>query len=187
RPQLKTMAATRTNFIELSSSLAKASGPVMVIAFGHGGRQGSTPVLHVRGPRLTPREFSTLAAQGKQTEASWILMFRGSGAFANELSGEGRKIFSSDCDTSFTSDPIGMGVLLKIIRANPAISFDEMGPKTGKAIAEWYSSRNLARTEEPTLWNQASKPQLLASSGKEEVGPNKESPPEPASRPKVEV
>jgi transglutaminase-like putative cysteine protease len=185
-PTTKTMAANRANFLELGLVLSGATNPVVVIAFGHGGRQGTTPVLHVSGPRITSADFSALAAKLNRCPSRWILLFRGSGAFAHALAGEGRQIFSSECDTPFTSDPIGMPVLLRIVQVNPTISFEEMGAKAGKAIADWYSSRNLARTEEPTFWDGDSKPRLMASSMREEVQPGKNSSEELARGTKLE-
>jgi hypothetical protein len=167
--QVHGLGNTRTNFLGLGSLLSETTNPVVVMAFGHGGMQGATPVLHVSGPRLTARDFSALAAQLNRSPSRWVLFFRGSGAFARQLAGEGRQILSSECDTPFTSDPIGMGVLLKIVRANPAIAFQEALVKAGKGIADWYSSRNLARTEEPTFWDVDAKPQLLAAAPKGEL------------------
>src|ERR1043165_1081096 len=50
--RLTLLAATRTNFLSLGQSLAGQTNPLVVIAWGHGGKQGSTPVFHVRGPRI---------------------------------------------------------------------------------------------------------------------------------------
>ena len=159
-PQLELMPANRTNFIHLAGALTRTTNPVVVIAFGHGGRQGATPVFHVPGPRLTPGDFASFAAQLPQSR--WILWFRGSGAFARALASESRQILSSECDTAFSSDPVGMALLLRLAQANPAVSFPEVATKAGQAIASWYSSRNLARTEEPTFWDSDQKPKLLA-------------------------
>lgn len=183
--QIKTFPATRTNFLEIGSLLAETTNPTVVIAFGHGGRQGATPVLHVRGPRLTGSDFSSLAAQINRAPSRWILLFRGSGAFARQLAGPGRQILSSECDTPFTSDPIATAVVLKIVRANPAIPFQELLARTGKAIADWYSTRHLARTEEPTFWDIDTKPQLLASSSQQDSAAVESSDTPPAG-PKVE-
>src|SRR5262249_34132978 len=93
----------------------------------------------------------------------WILMFPGSGSFASQLTGEGRQIISSECDTMFASDPVGMSVLLKLSRDKPGLPFEALGNEFGRATAEWYASRTLARTEEPTLWRGKDKPKLLAT------------------------
>src|ERR1035438_6081961 len=66
-----------------------------------GGRQGNKPVLHVRGPRITAADFKAVAGQAAAGESRWVLMFRGSGAFANELVGERRQIISSESETMF--------------------------------------------------------------------------------------
>jgi len=167
--QVKSLPATRMSFLGLEALIGGMTNPVVVIAFGHGGQQGPTPVLHVSGPRLTAGDFSAFATQLNRSPSRWVLFFRGSGAFARQLAGEGRQILSSEYDAPFTSDPIGMGVLLKIVRANPAIPFQEIVAKTGKGIADWYSSRNLARTEEPTFWDVDANPRLLVSAPKEEL------------------
>ena len=185
-PDLQMLEATRTNFLRVCSSVAGTTNPLVVIAFGHGGRQGTTPVLHVRGPRLIPADFAALAALLKQAPSHWLLLFRGSGAFAHNLAGEGRQIFASECDTSFSSDPIGMTVLLKILRANPSISFPDLGAQAGKAIASWYSSRNLARTEEPTFWDSEAAPRKLAPSQEDHDETQTQTPDQKASGPKVE-
>ena len=104
----------RGNFVSLGHTLAGGTNGLVVIAWGHGGRQGSTPVLHVRGPRITAADFKGLARQAAAGESRWVLMFRGSGAFAAELAGEGRQIIASEGETMFSDDPIGMELLLKI-------------------------------------------------------------------------
>ncbi len=53
--------ADRTNFLSLNQSLAGGTNPLVLIAWGHGGRQGNTPVFHVRGPRITAADFKALA------------------------------------------------------------------------------------------------------------------------------
>src|SRR5579859_4650629 len=53
KPELQLMPANRTNFIQVASALNHATNPVVVIVFGHGGRQGPSPVFHLTGPRLT--------------------------------------------------------------------------------------------------------------------------------------
>jgi hypothetical protein len=166
KPQLATrlLKADRSNFLSLAQSLAGKTNPVVVIAFGHGGKQGSIPVLHVRGPRLIPDDFDKLASQLASADSHWILLFRGSGAFARQLAHEGRRILSSECDTIFASDPVEMSLLLKILRADPIISFQALGEQVGAATANWYDERHLARTEEPTYWLGKDKPVLLAKS-----------------------
>src|SRR5439155_25795221 len=128
-----------------------------------GGKQGNASVFHVRGPRITPADLKAVADQAR-VESRWILLFRGSGAFASQLAGEHRQIISSECETMFSSDPIGMPVLLKLANANPQVTFVALAEDFGRAIVAWYHERNLARTEEPTLWLAGAKPRLLAPS-----------------------
>jgi hypothetical protein len=79
-------------------------------------------------------------------------MFRGSGRFASELASGQRRIISSEHDSIFRSDPIGMGVLVKVLRDNPTATFGVIADRLGPAVAKWYDDQNLARTEEPTVW-----------------------------------
>jgi len=150
----------RTNFLSLTQKLDHASSSVVVIAWGHGGSQGATPVFHVHGPRLTPADFSTVA--GSLSNSTWLLYFRGSGAFARQVAARGPAVVSSDRDTAFTSDPIGMPVLLKIIRGNPDLTLEELAHRVGAGTSGWYSERGLARTEEPMLWLPGHPPERLA-------------------------
>src|SRR5258706_6618964 len=53
--------ADRTNFLGLATRLG--TNPLVVIAWGHGGRQGNESVFHVRGPRITAADFKALAAK----------------------------------------------------------------------------------------------------------------------------
>jgi hypothetical protein len=136
---------------------------LLVIAWGHGGRQGANAVLHVRGPRLTPADFTKVAAELPASQSRWILLFRGSGEFAKQLSGANREILSSELDSSFSSDPIGMSVLLKLLRSNDSATFATLVEAFGHDTAAWYEERHLARTEEPTLWLPNEKPRPLAA------------------------
>jgi hypothetical protein len=161
------MKADRTNFLSLGPMFAGKTNPLVVIAWGHGGKQGSMPVFHVRGQRLTPADFNALALEAKGMESKWVLMFRGSGEFASRIAGEGRQILSSESETMFASDPIGMPVLIKLARTKPQASFLELSEEFGRGTAAWYTERNLARTEEPTLWIDKEKPRLLAATAPE--------------------
>lgn len=156
------LAANRTNFLSLNQTLAEGAAPILIVAWGHGGRQGAVPVLHVRGPRLTPDDFSTL--RNAIPNSRWLLLFRGSGAFAHRLAGSGAEVLASEGDTMFTSDPIGMSILLKLLRKEPQVPFEDLARDFGRGTAAWYTERNLARTEEPTLWVAGQKPQALAAS-----------------------
>ncbi len=165
-PQAKMVKADRQHFLEVSQALAGTTNPLVVIAWGHGGSTGPTAVFHVRGPRLTPADFAKLAQQANAPESRWILIFRGSGAFARELAGPHRQVLSSDLDSPFNSDPIGMGVLLKIARAKPNLEFGQFAEEFGRETTAWYAERNLARTEEPALWVGEGAGRRLADSGK---------------------
>ena len=142
----------RSSFLSLGGKLAGETNALVVIAWGHGGRQGNKPVLHVRGPRITGADFKEVARQAAAGDSRWVLMFRGSGAFANELAGEGRQILSSEGETMFNDDPIGMPLLLKIGKEKAELPFPGLAEELGRATEAWYKERNLARTEEPTLW-----------------------------------
>jgi hypothetical protein len=134
----------------------------MVILWGHGGKQGPTPVFHVRGQRLTATDVAALAAKLSAVPSRWILMFRGSGSFARALRGPGREILSSDYETTFSNDPAGMSLLIRLARTQPALAFTKLAEQFGRVTADWYSERKLAQTEEPTLWLEENEPRLLA-------------------------
>jgi Domain of Unknown Function with PDB structure (DUF3857)/Transglutaminase-like superfamily len=151
----------RGNFVSLGHTLAGGTNALVVIAWGHGGRQGNTPVLHVRGPRITAADFKGLARQAAG-ESRWVLMFRESGAFAAELAGERRQSISSEGESTFSNDPMGMELLLKLVRDKPQLPFADLAEELGKATEDWYTERHLARTEEPMLWVNRDKPRRLA-------------------------
>ena len=121
----------RSSFLGLGQTLAGGTNALVVIAWGHGGRQGNTPVLHVRGPRITAADFKAVARQAAAGESRWVLMFRGSGSFASELAGEGRQIISSEGETMFSDDPVGMPLLLKIAKEKPELPFAGAGGGVG--------------------------------------------------------
>jgi hypothetical protein len=157
----------RGNFLALGQTLARSTNALVVVAWGHGGKQGPTPVFHVRGPRITTADLKAVAGQvGK--ESRWILMFRGSGAFANELAAEARQIIASEDETMFSDDPVGLPLLLKIAKQRPELGFRELANELGRETEAWYKERNLARTEEPTLWSATDKPRHLVVVGAEE-------------------
>lgn len=162
--RMNVLPADRASFLGLRLSLAARGGDTVVVAWGHGGMQRETPVLHVRGPRLTAADFKMLA-NALGGESRWILFFRGSGSFASALAGERREILSSERDTMFASDPIAMELLLKATKANPTLSFTALGEASGRAVLAWYKERNLARTEEPTFWPGSAPAVLLAEEG----------------------
>jgi hypothetical protein len=154
-------AASRSNFLAVAETLPGQANPLVVIVWGHGGKQGGTPVFHVRGPRITVADFQKLATNGP-TVSNWLLFFRGSGFFARELATMSRQIISSDAESGFSSDPIGLPLAAKIVRGEPAVSWATLADELGLAIAGWYKERNLARTEEPALWTGEEHPRLLA-------------------------
>ena len=157
------LKAERAGFVKLAETLAGRTNGLLIVAWGHGGRQRDVPVFHVRGPRLTPADFKTLADALPGGESRWILLFRGSGAFAAQLAADQRFILSSERDTMFDSDPVGMSLLPQMARGKPSVSFRKLSEGLGRATTAWYQERNLARTEEPTLWTGTEKPLLLAT------------------------
>src|ERR1035438_6574639 len=58
----------RASFLGLGKPLAGGTNALIVIAWGHGGRQGNKPVLHVRGPRITAADFKAVAGQATAGE-----------------------------------------------------------------------------------------------------------------------
>jgi len=156
------LKADRNSFQSLGTTLSGLTNSVVVIVWGHGGKQGSTPVFHVRGPRLTPADFQAFSRK-IPTAARWVLFFRGSGAFASQLAGSGRTILASEAATMFNSDPVSMQLLVKVFKTDPELSFGKLAEKLGQLSAAWYAERNLAATEEPTLWVDEEKPRSLAT------------------------
>lgn len=161
------LPGNRAQFLGLGQKLAGQTNALTCIAWGHGGKQGSLPVFHVRGPRLTAADFKAVADQIPAASSQWILFFRGSGAFASQLAAQQRQILASEKETEFTSDPIGMSVLLKLARNQADGSFSTISGNLGQGVQAWYQERNLARTEEPAFWNGAGQPRSLAQSAEE--------------------
>jgi hypothetical protein len=159
--------SSRSNFLSAASLFGGGTNRLVVIAWGHGGKQGNTPVFHVRGPRIIPSDMSAFAEKIGPVDSQWLLCFRGSGFFASKLAGEHRQIISSESETIFNSDPIEMSLMLKITQENPTIPFESFTEDIGRATAQWYKEHNLARTEEPTLWLPKQKPKLLAAAFEE--------------------
>ena len=168
RSSVTMLKANRSTFLGLGHTLVEPTNALVVIAWGHGGRQGRTPVLHVRGPRITPADFKDFANRVGARESRWLLMFRGSGSFASELAGEGRQIICSEGETMFNDDPVGMPLLLRIAKEKPELRFADLAQELGKDTEAWYANRHLARTEEPTLWAGTDKPRPLATPAAEE-------------------
>lgn len=169
---VQTIKGDREHFLKLPVLIGSRSDPVTVIIWGHGGKQGSTPVFHVRGPRLTPDDVSAVAGKLQSLSSRWILMFRGSGAFARALSRSGREILSSDEASMFSSDPAGLPVLIKLLKDNPESSLSQLGNRFGRATADWYAQRQLARTEDPAVWLDGQPPRRLANAQVDSDTPN---------------
>ncbi|MBI2925360.1 MAG: DUF3857 domain-containing protein [Verrucomicrobia bacterium] len=163
---VKISPARREDFLALGKTLAGQTNGLLAILWGHGGTQGRTPVFHVRGPRITPADVKALAEQVQPAQSRWVLFFRGSGQFARELAGPDRQIISSEHEVMFTNDPIGLPLLLKVARTESSISFAAAAEELGRAVGDWYESRSLARTEEPTLWLPGAEPKRLVPSDK---------------------
>ncbi|MBM3882785.1 MAG: DUF3857 domain-containing protein [Verrucomicrobia bacterium] len=155
--------ARRETVRGLAATLTASAAPLLAIVWGHGGWQGATPVFHVRGPRLTAADLRSIAAARPEASSRWVLLFRGSGQFARELAGPGRYLLASESETMFHSDPIGLDPLLDLARARPRSAFIEIAEALGRAVADWYESRHLARTEEPTLWAADHEPRRLVA------------------------
>jgi transglutaminase-like putative cysteine protease len=180
----QTFPASREKFLALGQSLAGQTNALVLIAWGHGGRQGDTPVFHVRGPRLAPGDFRAFAEHVPRAESRWILCFRGSGYFARELASPGRQLLTSENQTMFASDPIGMPLLVRLVAANPAISFEGLAEESGRATAQWYAERGLLRTEEPTFWLPGQPPRpLIAGAGAREMAASLSSSQTPSATP----
>ncbi len=159
----KAIKGDRQGLMSVGEALAGQNKSVVVVAWGHGSQQGSTPVFHVRGPRIKPEDFSTIAEKLGESESRWILLFRGSGIFGQKLAKDHRTIIASEFETAFTSDPIGMPLLIKLLTTGKEQSFEQLASDFGGATAAWYQERSLARTEEPTLWSGSNTPRLLIS------------------------
>ena len=74
----------------------------------------------------------------------------------------------------FADDPVGMPLLLKLAKEKPELPFQGLAEELGRATEAWYKDRNLARTEEPTLWVATDKArQLVVLAAEEEAGEGK--------------
>ena len=140
----------RESLLALAAERAGAEGPLVLIAWGHGGRIGTAPVFHVRGPRIAPADLARLTAGRGQ--ASAILYFRGSGAFARAMDGGGRRVLASEDATEFRSDPIGVELFVEALRATPGADLEPLADRVGRETVRWYEGQRLARQEEPTLF-----------------------------------
>lgn len=148
-------AANRSNFLDVAAKVPPDS--TTVIAWGHGGDLRGKAVFHVSGPRITPADFKTFVS-GK-----FLLFFTGSGEFAGILATENCEIFASENATRFTNDPIGIDVVLSLWKKQPGITLNQLARAAGVQIASWYTERQLARTEEPTLFVPGKEPLPVAA------------------------
>ncbi|HWB59747.1 MAG TPA: DUF3857 domain-containing protein, partial [Chthoniobacteraceae bacterium] len=153
--------ASRDNFLALAKTLDAAS-PLVVFAWGHAGMIRDTPVLHVRGERITPADFATLAAATAKAPSRWMLIFRGSGSFAKAVRSENTDIVSSELDTVFGSDPVSVDILTGILHEHAGLDFPTLASLYGQKTVAWYNDKNLARQEEPTLWHANDDPKMIA-------------------------
>ncbi|HLH54984.1 MAG TPA: DUF3857 domain-containing protein, partial [Verrucomicrobiae bacterium] len=166
-PNLRPIKPDRDHFLELPLRVGSNASAVTVIIWGHGGQQGNAPVFHVRGPRITPEDVSAVCSKLPTANSQWLLMFKGSGAFGKALAGLGRQILSSDNSRGLGSDPVSLPLLARIVQQTPGITLKQLAQKVGPAVADWYAQRNLAQTEEPTLWLGAEEPRSVALGGAE--------------------
>ncbi len=158
---LEKLPNDRATFLGLAEKIKdSASASPIYILFGHGGTQGTTPVFHVPGPRILPTDLAGLA--GASPASTWLLFFPGSKAFAVEVQGPQRTLLTTEADQIFSEDPISFGLFLDLLKNSSDLSV--LGPQLGAATDHWYTSRSLARTEEPALWNNGQPPQKLVGS-----------------------
>jgi transglutaminase-like putative cysteine protease len=148
----------RDEVVAVARRLAAAGEPVTLVAWGHGGLAGDQPVFHVRGPRVTPEDLAPFAVPG----STLILLFPGSGRFAERLRAGGVEVLSSEAGTVFRSDPVAIDLLTAILRRDPALDLPAAAAELGREVHAWYEERGLARTEEPTLWSGGGEPVRLA-------------------------
>jgi hypothetical protein len=170
----------RATFLSLPARLKNGPGPDVFVVFGHGGNQGQTPVFHVPGPRLTPDDFSTVAAG--EPASTWLLFFPGSGSFAQALQAPGRTLLATEAgDKTFTEDPVSFSLFLNALGKESDL--DRLSASWGAATRDWYDSRQLARTEEPALWVNTDAPRKLAVGAVADGGAPGSGPPVPAPSP----
>ncbi len=137
----------RAAFLALADKIkaAGAAHPPVYFVIGHGGTQGTDPVFHVPGPRLTAPDFATLA--GASDASTWLLFFPGSSAFAGAMQGPKRVVLATEAGQVYDQDPISLPLFLALFNSEPDL--DKLAPQLGVATDQWYTTRQLARTEEP--------------------------------------
>jgi len=149
----------RAAFLALADKIkaAGAAHPPVYFVFGHGGTQGNDAVFHVPGPRLMPADFATVA---KASDAStWLLFFPGSAAFAGAIQGPKRVILATEAEQTYNQDPISFPLFLALFNTEPDLG--KLAPQLGVATDQWYTTRSLARQEEPALWSEGQPPRKL--------------------------
>lgn len=159
---VRSLRASRQAFVDLAPELATGGAPLVVVMWGHGGLQGTAPVFHVRGPRVTPADLQALATRAGG--ARFVLLFKGSGAFGRAVRGPGREALTSERDVLFASDPTSPELLSGVLRAEPALDFAAFTERLARKTGAWYEDQHLARTEEPTLWTADAEPRRLLAS-----------------------
>jgi hypothetical protein len=142
----------------------------------------------VRGPRVTAEDLASLSGGATGAPTTFVLYFRGSGAFARALRGPGRSIFASEHQVAFRSDPVGFPMVVAALREDASLALAPLAERVGRATLAWYEGQQLARTEEPTLWVGADPPRALATPGARVAAsspsaPHGPAPPRPASAP----
>lgn len=158
---LEKLSNERTTFLGLAEKIKNsgAEAPVYII-FGHGGTQGTTPVFHVPGPRLTSTDFIGVA--NASSASTWLLFFSGSSAFAGEIQSQQRTVLATEADQVFAQDPISFALFLDLLKNEQDLK--GLVSQLGLATDHWYASRSLARTEEPALWVDGQPPRKLIGS-----------------------
>ena len=155
------VAASRSEFRALVSELEGSATPLVVMAWGHGGTVRDTPVLHVRGPRLEPADFASLAT-AVSAPSRWLLFFRHSGGFARGLREVGGEVLASEHRTAFRSDPVAVDRWLEALADESAGDFESLAHSLARRTLDWYDGQHLMRQEEPTLWRSQGPAVVLA-------------------------
>ena len=117
--------------------LGPGAAPQASAAFAHGAQiayVAEDAVLVDRPGDLLAVALQQIAEQAGAAESRWTLLFCGSGGFARKLAGPQRTIISSECETSFTSDPIGMPLLVKLVMPMRSSS-----PPLASSVPELFS------------------------------------------------
>jgi transglutaminase-like putative cysteine protease len=153
----------RAEFLGLADKIKDggAAHPPVYFVFGHGGTEGTDAVFHVPGPRLTTADFATMA--GASDASTWLLFFPGSSAFAGAIQGPRRVILATEAEQAYNQDPISFPLFLALFNKEPDLG--KLAPQLGVATDQWYTTRTLARQEEPALWSDGQAPRKLIGEG----------------------